>query len=132
MPPEAVIGGRQPAMPRDRGGRANRVVRPYAITGGRLRLDQDEIEVEALVTTTSVGANARQLSFERRSIATLCRDVLSIAEIAARLQLPLGVVRLLVSDMADQSLVEVHRPARFDDRPDLSLLERVLYGLKQI
>ena len=120
-------------MPKDRGGRANRVVRPYAITGGRLRLDQDEIEVEALVTTTSIGASARQLSFERRSIAMLCRDVLSIAEIAARLGLPLGVVRLLVSDMADQRLVEVHRPARFDDRPpDLSLLERVLYGLRQI
>jgi hypothetical protein len=120
-------------MGKDRGGRANRVVRPYAITGGRLRLDQDEIEVEALVTTTSMGANARQLSFERRSIAMLCRDVLSIAEIAARLRLPLGVVRLLVSDMADQHLVEVHRPARFDDRPpDLSLLERVLYGLRQI
>lgn len=130
--PGTVIGGRQLAMGNDPGNRASRVVRPYAITGGRLRFDQDEIEVEALVTTTSVGANARQLSFERRSIAILCRDVLSVAEIAARLGVPLGVVRLLVSDMADQRLVEIHRPARFDDRPDLSLLERVLYGLKQI
>lgn len=119
-------------MPRDRGGRANRVVRPYAITGGRTRIDKEEIEVEALVTTTSWGANAWQLSFERRSIALLCRDVLSVAEIAAELRLPLGVVRLLVGDMADQGLVDLHRPAQFDDRPDLSLLERVLYGLRQI
>jgi hypothetical protein len=119
-------------MPRDRAGRANRVVRPYAITGGRTRIDQDEIEVEALVTTTSVGATAWQLSFERRSIALLCRDVLSVAEIAAKLRLPIGVIRLLVGDMADQGLVDIHRPAQFDDRPDLSLLERVLYGLRQI
>lgn len=119
-------------MATDRGGRTNRVVRPYAITGGRLRLDQDEIEVESLVTTTSMGADARRLSFERRSIALLCRDVLSVAEIAAELRLPLGVVRLLVGDMADQGLVDLHRPAQFDDRPDLSLLERVLYGLRQI
>lgn len=119
-------------MPEDRGGRPNRVVRPYAITGGRLRLDQDEIEVEALVTTTSVGANAWQLSFERRSIALLGRDVLSVGEIASKLGLPLGVIRLLVGDMADQGLVDLHRPAQFDDRPDLSLLERVLYGLRQI
>ncbi len=120
------------AMPEDRGGRAKRVVRPYAITGGRLRPDEDEIEVEALVTTTSVGADAWRLSFERRSIAVLCRDVLSVAEIAAKLRLPLGVVRLLVGDMAEQGLVDIHRPAWFDDRPDLSLLERVLYGLRQI
>ncbi len=119
-------------MSRNRGGRKNRVVRPYAITGGRTRLDQDEIEVEALVTTTSMGATARDLSFERRSIALLCRDVLSVAELSAKLRLPLGVIRLLVGDMADQGLVDLHRPTHFDDRPDLSLLERVLYGLRQL
>jgi hypothetical protein len=120
-------------MPGDRGARANRVVRPYAIAGGRIRIDQDDIEVEALVTTTAAGANSRALSFERRSIALLCRDVLSVAEIAANLRLPLGVVRLLVADMAEQGLVGLHRPAQFDDRPpDLSLLERVLYGLRQL
>jgi hypothetical protein len=119
-------------MPGDRGARANRIVRPYAIAGGRIRIDQDDIEVEALVTTTPAGANSRALNFERRSIALLCRDVVSVAEIAANLRLPLGVVRLLVGDMAEQGLVDLHRPAQFDDRPDLSLLERVLYGLRQL
>jgi hypothetical protein len=108
------------------------VVRPYAITGGRTRQDQDELEVEALVTTTSFGVTSPGLSFEWRTIALLCRDVLSVAEISAKLQLPLGVVRLLVADMADQGLLELHRPAQFGDRPDLALLERVLYGLRQI
>ena len=119
-------------MNRDRGGRAGRVVRPYAITGGRTSEDQDELEVEALVTTTSVGVTSPDLSFERRTIALLCRDVLSIAEISAKLRLPIGVVRLLAADMADQGLVELHRPAQIGDRPDLALLERVLYGLRQI
>ncbi len=119
-------------MNRDRGGRVSRVVRPYAITGGRLRDDQDELEVEALATTTSLGVNSPGLSFEWHTIALLCRDVLSVAEISARLQLPLGVVRLLVSDMADQGLIELHRPAAVGDRPDLALLERVLYGLRHI
>jgi hypothetical protein len=119
-------------MNRDRGGRTSRVVRPYAITGGRTREDQDELEVEALVTTTSFGVTSPGLSFEWRTIALLCRDVLSVAEISAKLQLPLGVVRLLVADMADQGLLELHRPAQFGDRPDLALLERVLYGLRHI
>jgi hypothetical protein len=119
-------------MPGDRGARGNRIVRPYAITGGRIRIDQDDIEVEALVTTTPAGARSTLLNFERRSIAVLCRDVISVAEIAASLRLPIGVIRLLVGDMAEQGLVDIHRPAQFDDRPDLSLLERVLYGLRQL
>jgi hypothetical protein len=119
-------------MNRNRGGRRSRVVRPYAITGGRVRDDQDELEVEALVTTTSLGVTRPGLSFEWRTIALLCRDVLSVAEVSAKLRLPLGVVRVLVSDMADQGLLELHRPAQIGDRPDLALLERVLYGLRQM
>src|SRR6266540_2139329 len=114
-------------MSRDRGGRPSRVVRPYAITGGRTRDDQDELE-----TTTSLGVTTPGLGFEWRTIALLCRDVLSIAEISAKLQLPLGVVRLLVADMADQGLLDIHRPSHLGDRPDLALLERVLYSLRQI
>jgi Protein of unknown function (DUF742) len=119
-------------MNRDRGGRGSRVVRPYAITGGRTLENRDELEVEALVTTTSLGVTSRGLGFEWRTIALLCRDVVSIAEVSAKLKLPLGVVRLLVAEMAGQGLVEIHRPAQVGDRPDLALLERVLYGLRHI
>jgi Protein of unknown function (DUF742) len=51
---------------------------------------------------------------------------------AARRCGPLGVIRVLVGDMADEHLVMVHRPAQAGDRPDLALLERVLYGLHTI
>jgi hypothetical protein len=108
-----------------------RLVRPYAMTGGRTR-PADDLELETLVSTTSQGETSLTLSLERRSIALLCRDILSIAEISARLDLPLGVVRVLVGDMAEEGLVTVHRPANVGDRPDLALLERVLYGLRTI
>jgi hypothetical protein len=108
-----------------------RLVRPYAMTGGRTR-PADDLELETLVSTTSQGETSLTLSLERRSIALLCRDILSIAEISARLDLPLGVVRVLVGDMAEEGLVTVHRPASVGDRPDLALLERVLYGLRTI
>jgi hypothetical protein len=42
------------------------------------------------------------------------------------------VTRVLVGDMADEGMVMVHRPAQGGDRPDLALLERVLYGLRSI
>ena len=109
-----------------------RLVRPYAMTGGRTRPADDDLELETLVSTTSLGETSLTLSLERRSIALLCRDILAIAEISARLDLPLGVVRVLVGDMASEGLVTVHRPAGVGDRPDLALLERVLYGLRTI
>jgi hypothetical protein len=110
-----------------------RLVRPYTLTGGRTRPSHDDLELEALVSTTSLGESTDlSLSYEQQSIAMLCRDVLSVAEVSARLDLPLGVARVLVSDMADEGLVLVHRPASPGDRPDLALLERVLYGLRTI
>ena len=69
---------------------------------------------------------------EQRAIAALCHEILSIAEVSARLHLPLGVIRILVGDMADDHLVIVHRPAQAGDQPDLTLLERVLDGLHSI
>jgi hypothetical protein len=106
-----------------------RRVRPYAMTGGRTRPTHDDLEIEALVSTTSMVEQAPRLTVEQRAIAALCHDVLSVAEVSAKLHLPLGVVRVLVGDMADEHLVMVHRPAHAGDRPDLALLERVLYGL---
>jgi hypothetical protein len=97
--------------------------------GGRTRPAHDDLEVEALVSTTSVREQTPRLTVEQRAIAALCHDILSIAEVSAQLHLPLGVIRVLVGDMADEHLVIIYRPAHPGDRPDLDLLERVLYGL---
>jgi hypothetical protein len=109
-----------------------RRVRPYAMTGGRTRPTHDDLEIEALVSTTSVGEPTPKLTVEQHAIAALCHDLLSIAEVSAQLHLPLGVIRVLVGDMADEHLVIVYRPAHAGDRPDRALLERVLYGLHTI
>jgi hypothetical protein len=109
------------------------VVRPYAITGGRARSRHDDLEVEALVSTTYQGDLAPYLSYERRAIIRLCQEVQSVAEVSARMGIPLGVARLLIGEMADEGLVTVHRPTELiGDHPDLGLLERVLYGLRNI
>ena len=109
-----------------------RRVRPYAMTGGRTRPTHDDLEIETLVSTTSVGEQTPKLTVEQRAIAALCHEILSIAEVSAHLHLPLGVIRVLVGDMADEHLVMVHRPTHAGDRPDLALLERILDGLQTI
>jgi hypothetical protein len=100
------------------------------MTGGRTRPTHDDLEIEALVCNTAVGERRTKLTVEQRAIAALCHDLLSIAEVSARLHLPLGVIRVLVGDMADEDLVVVYRPAQAGDRPDRALLERILYGLR--
>ena len=109
-----------------------RLVRPYYMTGGRARPAQNDLEIEALVSTTAQGERSPKLTVEQRAIIALCRDLLSIAEVSARLDLPLGVARVLIGDMAAEGLVILHRPTTVGDRPDLALLQRVLYGLNQI
>jgi hypothetical protein len=124
--PDLPIRGQEPAG-------QGPVVHPSSPTGGRTRPTIPELRVETLVSTTSLGvASTGLLTLERRRIVVLCRGILSVAEVAARLRLPLGVVRVLIGDLAEEGLVLVHQPASPSDRPDLALLERVLYGLREL
>jgi len=115
------------------------LVRPYAVTRGRTRPRLD-IALEALVETTVRGRTAGNgnggSGREHQYIAALCDGRLqSLAEIAARMQLPLGVARVLIADMAAEGLVAVHEPTileESDDAVGTELLERVLSGLRRL
>jgi hypothetical protein len=70
---------------------------------------------------------------EHRAICSLCMDTKSVAEVAAHLRLPLGVVRVLIGDMAGMGLVVIHSSdAIVGDRPSMEFLERVLSGLRRL
>jgi hypothetical protein len=106
------------------------LVRPYALTGGRTKPKRD-YPIEALVKTVEAGGFR---SPEESAIAELCVESRSVAEVAALIKLPLGVVRVLISDMVDRGIVQVHTlaSADADSRPDAALLERVLTGLRNL
>jgi hypothetical protein len=112
------------------------LVRPYAVTRGRTR-PKLEIALESLVETTvrgrTSGGNGHGREHER--IAALCDGRLqSLAEIAARMQLPLGVARVLIADMASDGLLAIYEPALLDENEAVGteLLERVLSGLRRL
>jgi hypothetical protein len=115
------------------------LVRPYAVTRGRTRPRLD-IALEALCETTvrgrsAAGRDGASHAREQQYIATLCDGKLqSLAEIAARMQLPLGVARVLIADMAADGMVAVYEPTSFDgnDSVGTELLERVLSGLRRL
>ncbi|HEX9343279.1 MAG TPA: DUF742 domain-containing protein [Actinomycetota bacterium] len=119
------------------GDRDPAAVRPYALTGGRTRPGQLDLDlaIETLVSTTAQGEAAwPHLTPEGRKIVVLCRDLVSVAEISARLEVPLGVAQVLIADLAVEGRVRLHPPRRpgSGNRPDLALLERVLTGLRSL
>ncbi len=109
------------------------LVRPYTRTGGRTRPDYD-LAIEGLVSTSDSGWEMEEaLLPEHRAICSLCMDTKSVAEVAAHLRLPLGVVRVLIGDMAGMGLVVIHSSdAIVGDRPSMEFLERVLSGLRRL
>ena len=62
------------------------LVRPFVMTGGRTRA-ADTLRIETMVQTT---ANAGDAAFEAGRIIQLCRTPHSIAEVSAKLGVPLG------------------------------------------
>jgi hypothetical protein len=108
-------------------------VRPYALTGGRTRSDQPEqLPVEALVQCLD-DVDAVGLTSERRRILQLTSgQFLSVAELSAHLEVPVGVVRVLVGDLTESGQVRVHgvaAPTAPAPATRLSVLESVLDGI---
>ncbi|MGW4735960.1 DUF742 domain-containing protein [Streptomyces shenzhenensis] len=112
----------------------NPLVRPYAMTGGRTR-PRYQLAIEALVHTTAQPHQMQGQLPEHQRICHLCREIKSVAEISALLTIPLGVARILVADLAEAGLVAIHQPGGDENaggQPDVTLLERVLSGLRKL
>ncbi|MEU2332813.1 DUF742 domain-containing protein [Streptomyces sp. NPDC013172] len=117
-------------------------VRPYSLTGGRTRFGH-VLLVETFVAALEAPEERKELTNgslntrvmpELQAIVELCRRMRTVAEIAALLKMPLGVVRVLLSDLADQGKIRVYGTGTGHGvgRPDRALLERVLSGLRRL
>lgn len=108
-------------------------VRPYAITGGRTKANYP-LELETLISTRDAAVLPVPDQVEHQVIMEECRTPRSVAEIAAVLQVPLGVARVLISDAADTGLVTVHRTVAGSENAEahFMLMERVLSGLRRL
>jgi hypothetical protein len=102
-------------------------VRPFLLTGGRV-VRKTDLSLETQVVAR--GPDVR-LRFERGAILDIARQPLSVAEIAARLNMQLGVVRVLVSEMHATGHLDVHT-ASFDAARDVDTLQRVIHGLRSL
>ncbi|WP_371614858.1 DUF742 domain-containing protein [Streptomyces sp. NBC_00454] len=116
---------------------AGPVVRPYAMTRGRTsHAGQHRLDLIALVVAEPAADDPvwdATLSPEHAHILGLCQQrPQSVAELAAELDLAVGVVRVLIGDLVDDELVHVTRPVPPAELPDESILREVIDGLRAL
>ena len=112
---------------------AGAVVRPYALTRGRTRPAGARLDLIAIISAVGgARADPAGLGPEHLSLLRICRRPTSVADLAADLDLPVGVVRILLSDLREQSLISVHDPIPPARLPDRQILQEVVDGLRRL
>lgn len=112
-----------------------RLSRPYVLTGGRTRGRGDELPLEAMALTIGPAwQSGRRVPPEAFDIADICIRPCSVAEIAVRLDLPLGVTRVLVADLAADEALRVGETAGTgtSGTSRVAMLERLLAGVRAL
>ncbi len=107
-------------------------VRAYAMTGGRAHASS-VLEFETMLSATAGGREAlTALKFERADILRLCReDALSVAELAAKLRVPIGVVRVVAADLVSEGMLESFQPSA-NVADDVLLITRLIAGVRSL
>jgi Protein of unknown function (DUF742) len=112
---------------------AGPVVRPYALIGGRTRHAGEKFDLVATVRVTRKAiSEPAALGPEQMAVLNLARRPTTVADLASELDLPLGVVRILLADLRDLGYVLIRSPAAQQPRPNGHILREVLNGLRAL
>lgn len=110
------------------------LVRQYVITGGRAEPSRNAPALDLVTLVVSTGDRPLNgLGPELASVVELCMGGrLSIAEVAAGIQLPMTVTKVLVGDLIDTGHVIARNPPPAATPPARTLIEKVLHGLERL
>jgi hypothetical protein len=112
---------------------AGPLVRPYAMTRGRTRPRGESLDLISVVHGRDLSTvDWYGLDPEHIDVLRLCQRPAPVADIASEINLPLGVVRVLLDDLRSRGLVEVTSPTSSTWMPDEQILRQVLDGLRAL
>ncbi|MQA12014.1 MAG: DUF742 domain-containing protein [Pseudonocardiaceae bacterium] len=112
---------------------AGSLVRPYALTGGRTRAtDNFGLDLITLVVAMSSPADVVGMEPEYAGIVRLCQQPLSVAEVASHMELPLPVVKVMLSDLIERNHVLYRTATPMTEAPNLHTLQAVLDGIRKL
>jgi len=115
-----------------------RLVRPYTMTGGRTGQDVPAIALESLIAATEEGrAMKHQFRWEASRLIEYAGRGTALIELAALVDVPIGVIRVLVADLAERGAVEILDSAGgmstdLDAVAYTNLLKKVLDGIRSL
>ena len=112
------------------GGSGHDFVRPFIMTGGRTARRHLDLRLETLVRAMPTKFANGAMPSEKAAVLELAVDPISVAEIAAELNLVVGVVTVLIEDLVDSGYAEV-----FLSEPDdveLDMLTRITDKIRSL
>jgi hypothetical protein len=112
-------------------------VRPYTITQGRTTSERDDLTLITVISTVAepgIPADSRGLQPEHKLILQQCRRPVALAEVAAGLNLPVAVTKILLADLIALGRLTARPPLRVavGQAPDITLLQAVKNGLLRL
>jgi hypothetical protein len=112
---------------------AGPVVRPYAVTKGRTRPSGEELFglTDVVVATGARPPEHFRPGPEHRRILSLGRRPTPIVDLVFEIDLPLGVVRVLLGDLAREGMLRV-LSRESEPASEQRLLRMVLDGLESL
>lgn len=117
-------------------GQGRRLVPSYLATGGSGTPIRNTLQPLTALIATGLPAASHHTPAQQRFLELVGKGSLTVTEIAGYLRLPLGVCKMLASQLVDEGHLRAKAPlpdvALTPDakRPKRALLERVLHGLE--
>jgi Protein of unknown function (DUF742) len=113
---------------------AGPLVRPYAVTRGRTSDARHDLDMITLVVAVGPEPGPHRMESEYLDIVRLCQLPMSVAEVSAKLHLPLVVTKILISDLIGDGYLIFRSPPSpsMTGRPDIKLLQAVLDGIRRL
>ncbi|MBB6119383.1 DUF742 domain-containing protein [Nocardiopsis algeriensis] len=123
-PSEGVLSGDAPEGP---------LVRPYTMTRGRTRPCGSGPRLDLITIVVAARGRQEQVAEpEREAILRLCGRPISVAEISARLDIPLTVVRVILGDLLADGDIRTRAAVPVTQLPDKKVLQAVLDGIRRL
>lgn len=109
------------------------LVRLYAMTKGRTRHARAGLDLMAIITAAGAAPDKRaRLGPEHEAILRVCQRPRSVAEISTDLDIPLGVLRVLLGDLLDRTLIVVSKPTAVTEVPGEQVLREVIDRIRAL
>lgn len=107
------------------------LIRPYSLTGGRTQPSREDLALDARVVAVPA-VEEPHVDTELHEILALSLRPVTVAEAAARVDLPVGVVRILLSDLLDRGLLVIDAAGAERERPSMELMRSVLERIREL